>query len=167
MTTNTENMGNAGVPVVEYGFVEPAFVHFDDLDSMGMVHNTRYAVLIERGLTTFWDKHGYTYAHNVPTHPDSFIAVVEFLIQYRAPVLGTGPILVHIWVDRMGTTSVTYGFQVLSADGKTVHAQGHRVHARLDPKTLRTTPWAQDTREIYQALSKPGEANGQADGETR
>ena len=37
----------ASQPTIDYGHVEVLPVHFDDLDPMGMVHNARYAVLIE------------------------------------------------------------------------------------------------------------------------
>lgn len=137
---------------VEYGYTEPTFVHFDDLDSMGMVHNSRYAVMLERALTTFWEQHGYTFARGVPTHPDRFVAVAEYSISYKTPVLGTGGILIHIWVERLGTSSVTYGFRALSADRATVHAEGRRVHIRIDQKTLRPTAWADETRAIYKSL---------------
>ena len=36
---------------VHYGHTEPVPVHFDDLDPMGLVHNARYAVLLERALS--------------------------------------------------------------------------------------------------------------------
>lgn len=137
---------------VEYGYVEPTFVHFDDLDSMGMVHNSRYALMLERALTNFWEQHGYTFANGVPTHPDTFVAVVEYSISYKTPVFGTGGILIHIWVERLGNSSVTYGFRALSADRATVHAEGRRVHVRLDQTTGRAAAWADDTRAIYESL---------------
>lgn len=140
---------------VEYGYLQPTFVHFDDLDSMGMVHNSRYAVMLERALTTFWEQHGYTFRNGSPTHPDTFVAVAEYSISYRIPVFGTGPILVHLWAARIGKSSVTYGFRVLSADKATVHAEGTRVHIRLDPETLRPTPWAEDTLKLYRSLQPP------------
>jgi acyl-CoA thioester hydrolase len=137
---------------VQYGYVEPTFVHFDDLDSMGMVHNARYAVMLERALTAFWEQHGYTFANGAPSHPDASVAVAEYSISYRTPVFGTGGILIHLWVERLGTTSVTYGFRALSADRATTHAEGRRVHIRLDRDTWRPTPWADDTRAIYESL---------------
>ena len=137
---------------VEHGYVNPTFVHFDDLDSMGMVHNARYAVMLERALTTFWEARGYTFRSGVPTHPDTFVAVAEYSISYKVPVFGTGEILIHFWVERLGKTSVTYGFRALSGDRSTVHAQGHRTHIRLDRDTWRPAPWAEDTRAIYESL---------------
>lgn len=139
-------------PTVDYGHLEPVFVHFDDLDSMGMLHNTRYAVLVERALTLFWHRLGYTYHNGAMGHPDASIAVAEFSIKYQAPVLGTGEVGVHLWTERIGATSVSYAFRVQSSDGTTVHAEGRRVHIRFDAATMRPTAWTEDTRARFEAL---------------
>jgi acyl-CoA thioester hydrolase len=136
------------------GHLVPMSVHYDDLDQMGMVHNARYALMLERALNTYWVARNYAYVNGVYTHPDAFIAVAEFTITYRVPVRGIGDIGVQFWVDKFGDSSVVYAYRVLSADGSTVHAEGRRVHIRLDPKTLRPTAWGEDTRAIYESLSK-------------
>jgi acyl-CoA thioester hydrolase len=139
----------------DYGHIEPVFVSFDDLDSMGIVHNTRYAVIVERALTAYWDGLGYTYANRTVGHPDASIAVVEFSIKYKMPVSATGTVGVHFWTTRIGSTSVSYGYRVQSVDGATAHAEGQRVHVRFDPATMRPTPWQDDTRATYESLSGP------------
>lgn len=148
MTTTTQQPE----PGVERGYVEPMTVHFDDLDSMGIVHNTRYAVMLERALGTFWARHGYSYLDGVYTQPDACVAVAEFAISYKTPVRGTGQIGIHFWVERLGETSAVYGYRVLSADGATVHAEGRRVHIRLDEHTLRPTPWSPACRALLEQL---------------
>jgi len=139
-------------PAVEYGHVEPVFVHFDDLDSFSMVHNTRYGVLLERTMTLYWDRLGYTYFNGKTGHPDAVVIVAEFSIRYRVPVMGTGNVAVHFWTEKIGDTSVVYGFRIISMDGETVHAEGNRVHIRFDPATKRPTTWLGETRAIYEKL---------------
>jgi acyl-CoA thioester hydrolase len=142
-------------PALDAGFLNPVFVHFDDLDSQGLVHNSRFAVMLERSLTDFWESQGYTYRADQPRHPDTSVIVAEYSITYRAPVRGTGDIYIHFWVEKLGRTSVVYAFRVLSADKQTVHAQGRRVHIHFDPETLSTAPWADETRAIYGRLMLP------------
>ena len=137
---------------VHIGHVEPVTVHFDDLDAMGMLHNARYAVLLERALSAFWTRHGFTFVNGRPSRPDVFHAVAEYTISYRAPVLGTGQVGVHFWVERLGESSVVYGFRVLSADGETVHAEGRRVNIKVDPATLKPAPWTDEAREVAAGL---------------
>lgn len=140
-------------PAVECGNIERVFVHFDELDALRMLHNARYAVILERSLGAFWEGRGYTNRAGAPTHPDTYVAVAEYSISYKMPDFGTGEVLVNFWVDKVGTSSVVYAFRFTSIDGATVHAEGRRVHIRIDPKTMRPTAWGEDTLAVYQTLT--------------
>src|SRR5262245_55946041 len=158
-----------------YGQVALLSLHFDDLDPMGMVHNARYAVLIERALATFWRHHGHTFRDGRPSTADAFNVVKEFSISYRAPIRGTGDVVVHFWLDHMGRSCGVYSFRLLSPDGATVFAEGCRVVIKLDQETLRPSPWTPETRALAEGLlRRPGHAQSRrhipgrvTDGRTR
>jgi acyl-CoA thioester hydrolase len=137
---------------VEGGTQERVPVYYDDLDAMGIVHNARYAVLLERALDAFWRRHGYTFDNGAFSKPDLCLAVVEFSIAYRTPIRGTGSVDVDLWLDRLGSSSATYAFRVQSVDSTATHAEGRRVHVRLDPETTRPTAWTPPCREIFETL---------------
>jgi acyl-CoA thioester hydrolase len=147
MTITTEE-----ARAVEYGDVVPMPVHFDDLDAMGVLHNSRYAVLVERALTLWWTERGVSFTGGRPTTPDAFNVVREYAITFHRPVRGTGEVNVHFWLDRLGTSSADYRFRVTSTDGATVFAEGRRVNVRLDPATMRPEPWTEQARVIAGAL---------------
>ena len=142
---------------VDYGHVEPIAIYFDDLDAMGIVHNARYAVLLERAVTPYWTERGHYYDHNGPSTPDLVHAVREFSITYHRPIRGAGDVLVHFWLDKLGETSAQYRFRFLSRDGRTCYAEGRRAIVRLDQATLRPTPWSASAREVATSLLKPEE----------
>lgn len=144
------------LPTVEFGHIEPVVVHFDDLDAMGLLHNGRYPVLVERALTPYWTARGHSFDGGRPTSPDMFHAVREFAITYRVPIRGTGRVAVHFWLEHFGDTSAEYGFRFLSAAGDVVHAEGRRAIVRLDPATLRPTPWTDAGRAVAATLMRPG-----------
>lgn len=139
-------------PTVDYGHIEPITVYFDDLDAMGILHNARYAVLLERAVTPYWTARGHFFDHNGPSTPDLFHAVREFHITYLRPIRGAGQVLVHFWLDRLGETSADYGFRFLSPDRKVCYAEGTRAIVRLDPATMRPTTWSESAREVATAL---------------
>jgi acyl-CoA thioester hydrolase len=152
-------MTTATVPfTVDFGHVEFVAVHFDDFDPMGVVHNARYALLLERAMAAFWGSHGHSYVGGQPTTSDSFNVVKEYSITYRMPIVNVGDVAVHIWTDRVGESSGVYGFRVLSADGETIHAEGKRVVVKLDPVTLRPAPWTPESRVIAASLARPTES---------
>jgi len=142
-------------PPAHVGHVQPLVVHFDDLDPMGIVHNARYAVLLERAIAPYWAERGHSFAGGRPTAPDVVHAVREFAITYLMPIRGTGEIAVHFWLDRFGTTGAEYGFRFLSVAHRVVHAEGRRSIVRLDPATMRPTPWTPAGRAVAETLLRP------------
>ncbi|WP_433257762.1 acyl-CoA thioesterase [Streptosporangium sp. CA-135522] len=128
------------------GVHEPVQVHFDDLDAMGLLHNSRYALLVERAISAYWHRLGWSPDPGRSTFKDVFLAVREFKVTYNVPIAGAGEPLVHFWIERMGRTSGVYGFRVLSADRAVVHAEGYRVNVNLDPATIRPTPFSDELR---------------------
>ncbi|MFG1722183.1 acyl-CoA thioesterase [Micromonospora chalcea] len=143
----------------EFGHVAHVPVHFDDLDAMGLLHNARYAVLLERALTPYWAERGVVFRGDVHAAPDVFHAVREFTITYQAPVTGVGTVAVHFWLEHFGTSSAQYAFEFRSVDGATVHARGTRSIVRLDPATLRPTAWTEVGRAIAATLLRPTPAS--------
>ncbi|HEY8371639.1 MAG TPA: thioesterase family protein [Pseudonocardiaceae bacterium] len=135
---------------VPHGVVVPVDVHFDDLDAMGVLHNARYAVLVERALSSYWTSQGLGFGGRLTE--DAFSVVREFTISYLAPVTGPGRLGVHLWIEKLGRTSVRYGFRVLSEDGSVVHAEGRRGQVKLDPQTWRPRPWTDRVREAAAPL---------------
>jgi acyl-CoA thioester hydrolase len=154
---------------VDYGHAEFVPVHFEDLDAMGVVHNARYALLLERGMIAFWSRHGHSFDGGRPTTSDSFNVVREFAITYHQPIRGTGEVTVHFWADRIGQTSTVYGFRLMSRDARTVYAEGRRVVVKVDMTTLAPSPWTPAGRATAESLLRP-QAPGPAtvtSGETR
>ena len=45
-------------PALLHGRLIPVTVHFDDLDALGLLHNARYPLLVERAWTELWQEKG-------------------------------------------------------------------------------------------------------------
>ncbi|MFB8182319.1 acyl-CoA thioesterase [Streptomyces sp. NPDC055966] len=142
-------------PVLSYGRLIPVTVHFDDLDALGLLHNARYPLLVERAWTELWNEHGVRFDGDWHAAGDACNAVRELRISYEAPVTSPGGYAVHLWLDRLGTTGLTYGFRFCSADGTRTYAEGARVLVRLDAGTLRPTPWTDGFRAVGRELLRP------------
>jgi acyl-CoA thioester hydrolase len=140
---------------LEYGHTTLVPVHFDDLDALGVLHNARYAVFVERAMISWWAERGVSFAGGRPTSPDAFNVVREYAITFHAPVRGTGEIAVHFWVEKLGTTSADYRFRCTSADNQILYAEGRRVNIRLDPATMRPIPWTAEGRRLAAELLRP------------
>ena len=136
------------------GVIEPVIVHFEDLDAMGVVHNGRYVLLLERALAAYWTRAGWAFDPASPGFKDVFFVVREFAITYHVPITRVGPVRVQLWLDHLGSTSAVYGFRVLSADETVTYAEGRRVQVRLDPGTLRPAAIGPELRAACRPLER-------------
>ena len=136
------------------GVIEQVQVHFDDLDAMGVVHNGRYVLLLERAIAAYWARAGWAFDPASPGFKDVFFVVREFAITYHVPITRVGPVHVQLWLDHLGNTSAVYGFRVLSADETVTYAEGRRVQVRLDPGTLRPAVIGPELREACRPLER-------------
>lgn len=74
-------------PALSYGRLIPATVHFDDLDALGLLHNARYPVMVERAWAELWQGYGFGgYEGDWEAAGDFCNAVRELRIGYEAPV---------------------------------------------------------------------------------
>ncbi|MEU3031768.1 acyl-CoA thioesterase [Streptomyces incarnatus] len=144
-------------PAVSYGRLIPVTVHFDDLDALGLLHNARYPLLVERAWTELWHEHGIRFDGDWVAAGDACNAVRELRIGYEAPVTSPGRYAVHLWLERLGNTGLTYGFRFCSADGAATYARGERVLVRLDATTLRPAPWSDGFRAVARELLRPAD----------
>ncbi|BBC38045.1 uncharacterized protein SGFS_093390 [Streptomyces graminofaciens] len=144
-------------PAVAYGRLVPVAVHFDDLDALGMLHNARYPLMVERAWTQHWRERGWGFDGDWTAAGDFCNAVKELRISYEAPVTSPGAYATHLWLERLGTTGLTYGFRFCSADGSVTYAHGTRVLVRLDAGTLRPAPWSERFRTVGRELLRPAD----------
>lgn len=122
-------------------------VYFDDLDAFQILHNARYVLLIERTIGSFWKHLGWHGVLGDPSAPDQSHLVRANHISYERPVTGVGEVRVRIWVEKLGTSSLTFGFRVLPLDQDLDYATGSRVLVRVDPETRKPVPWTDRIRE--------------------
>jgi acyl-CoA thioester hydrolase len=82
-----------------------------------------------------------------PDSPDRFHLVRANSIEYLGPVRGEQEVRVRVWVEKLGRTSLTFGFRLMPMDEDRDCARGSRVVVRVDPETFEPTPWTDEMRE--------------------
>lgn len=135
-------------------FIYHSPVHFDELDPMQMLHNSRFSAHVERAITAFYLTTGRRWETDVRNNPDQFHVVRELRIEYLNPVIGPQTIRIDVWVERLGTTSCVYGFLCSTEDGRTAFARGERTIVKIDPASKRPAPWSDFFRSHHAALAK-------------
>jgi acyl-CoA thioester hydrolase len=83
-----------------------ANLYFEDLDAMGVVHNGRYATLLERALAGYWTRAGWPYDPGQPRFAEVLFAVREFAITYHQAITRVGIVRVRFCWRRTKRTHV-------------------------------------------------------------
>jgi acyl-CoA thioester hydrolase len=90
---------------------KPLYVHretiwFDELDMLGVMHNARYAIHVERAMTAWY--------HSLPdTDPSDVLVVVkQYEIEFIRPFTEErADLTVEISLERRGRTSAVFSFR--------------------------------------------------------
>ncbi|MGA9521311.1 MAG: thioesterase family protein [Myxococcaceae bacterium] len=122
-------------------------VYFDDLDAYQILHNARYLLYFERTVGSFWRHLGWGGLLDAQNNPDQFHLVRANYVEYLRPVVGVTEVRVRVWVEKLGRTSLTFGFCLLPLDEDLPYSTGTRTIVRVDPKTRRPTEWTASIRE--------------------
>ncbi|XVV15016.1 acyl-CoA thioesterase [Actinoplanes sp. CA-131856] len=139
---------------IEYGAVQPVEVYYDQLDAARTLYHGEYVRLVDRAATAYWESQGYHHDVDEP-EAETFILVRDFSITFDRPIRSYGPVLIHLWIERIGTTSYVMGFRVLSASGPEEYAHGSRVLVSIDPATMRPAPITGRSLEDLRKLLRP------------
>jgi len=134
-----------------FSWLSPVF--FDELDLNGALHNSRFAVHVERAQSALFEQLGRSWTHLAERDPDLRYVVRELHVEFLAPLQSPGALLVELTAGQLGETSATYLFRCANpADGQTI-AHGHRVIVKVD-QAGRPAPWSPWYRQIFRTLAE-------------
>jgi len=78
----------------------------------------------------------------------------DYCLEVLAPAKDAGTARVELWVNDLDDYTCTYGFLVLSEDGRVPFARGERTVVNIDPASHRPQKWSSDFRESHEDLRK-------------
>ena len=131
------------------GWLSPVF--FDELDVNGNLHNSRFAVHVERAQSALFEQLGRGWTSYAERDPDLRYVVRELFIEFLAPLESPGALLVELSAGKLGRTSATYRFRCARPDDGLTLAEGHRVIIKIDDNG-RPAPWSDWYRETFESL---------------
>jgi acyl-CoA thioester hydrolase len=133
-------------------FVSIQRVYWDQLDLLGVLHNSAYLLLFERARTEFWRSLGISGYGDEKLDWPYLVARNE--VNYRSPITSEQDVRVGVWVAKLGGSSITFGHDVLREDG-TLAADGSTVIVRIDAQTQRPVRWSPGFRGMVARFLKP------------
>ncbi|TXH32723.1 MAG: acyl-CoA thioesterase, partial [Actinobacteria bacterium] len=121
-------------------------VFFDEMDPLGVMHNSRFAVHVERAQTALFEHLGYGWTDLSQRHEGIVYVVRDMAMEFTAPVSSPGVMRVEVVALRLGRTSATWGYRCTCGDVPV--ANGTRVVVKVDG-SARPVPWTDSFRTLF------------------
>jgi acyl-CoA thioester hydrolase len=130
---------NAPVPL----FITPMDVRWQDLDAYRHVNNANYLVYLQEArLQWLRTLPGSWY------HEESAPVMAHSEINYRLPIEWPADIQIELFVNRLGTSSMTVGHRIVNSEDATkIHADGSVTMVWINTKTGRPVALPQVIRD--------------------
>jgi acyl-CoA thioester hydrolase len=114
----------------------PMSVRWRDMDAMGHVNNAKYISYLEEARVRWMlDVPGASMTDRIAP------VVAATNVNFRAPIVWPNDIVVELFVERLGNSSVTIGHRILDQKEESVlYSDGNVVVVWMDTQTGRSVP---------------------------
>ena len=121
----------------------PIELRWRDLDAFNHVNNSNFMTYLEEARIRWFESLGE------PWLTETFAPLLAAVqMNYRMPIPYPARVVVELFADRVGTTSVTIGHRIAAEDGTILYADGHVVMVWIDRATGRPTPLPEAVRRV-------------------
>jgi len=124
-------------------FQLPIPLRWRDLDAFNHVNNANFLTYLEEARIRWFASLGKPWVTETIA---PLLAAVQ--INYRLPIPYPGEVMVELFADRVGNTSITIGHRIVSADGAMLYADGHVVMVWIDRTSGRPVPLPDSVRAV-------------------
>jgi acyl-CoA thioester hydrolase len=122
-------------------FRMPIELRWRDLDAFNHVNNSNFMTYLEEARIRWFESLGEEWVTDA-TAP--LLAAVQ--MNYRVPIPYPSSVVVELFAERIGNTSVTIAHRIVSEDGTVLFADGHVVMVWIDRANGRPTPLPETVR---------------------
>ena len=127
------------------------FVRWDDIDAFGHVNNAKYLTFAQEARFQ-WSYYQYASQNQKPTLVEMVVARAE--VDFIAPIYEGGRFYdVTLWVESIGNSSFTLGYEVLGDNG-VVHARVKTVQVAVSMETKKSRPLSDEERAFLNSYLK-------------
>lgn len=108
-------------------FRMPLQLRWRDLDAFNHVNNSTFLTYLEEARIRWFESIGEDW---VTDEFAPLLAAVQ--LNYRQPIPYPADVVVELYTDRVGTSSITIGHAIASADGAALYCDGNVVAVWID-----------------------------------
>jgi len=116
-----------------YRFKDTVRVRFAETDAQGVVWNGNYLIYFDVAMTEYLRTMGLAYQEAVGEGLEFVLA--RFAIDYKAPAAFDDPVETHTGIERIGNSSIVFGFEMYNRDNGLLLTRGEAVYVMIDRRT--------------------------------
>lgn len=131
-------------PIVEM----PLRVRYHECDGQGIVFNANYLAYVDMAM--FEVEKALFGSHEAALDSGVDVVVAESNLRYRAPCRYDDELVVAVYLNHLGTTSLIIDFEI--SRGGDLCTEVKTRYVFVDPKTLKKAAPPASVREVYAAL---------------
>ena len=134
-----------------FSFTHPATVRYAETDQMGVCHHANFLLYLEDARTAMMAARAVPYGELEKTGIG--LPVRQVQVRYKSPAFYEDQLLVEVWIERMRSASVTFGYEIRRETGgsATVLATAEIELACMDMATRRPRIFPAALREAFSA----------------
>lgn len=122
----------------DFRFAFQKRVRFAEIDAQAVIFNARYLEYFDIGLVEYWRAAGMYETVGLIGGPEFHVA--KALVEFKAPILLDELIDICVRCQRVGTSSLTFAFELHGAGAEDLRATGEEVHVHVAEVRGRPAP---------------------------
>ena len=139
----------------DFTFAFPKRVRYAEIDAQTVLFNSRYLEYFDIGIVEYWRAVGlYEKMHMAGGGPEFHVA--KAVVEFRAPILLDEMVDICVRCARIGTSSMTFAFELHGAGRDDLRATGEEVQvhvAEVRGAPAPVTEWIVQMFEAYEGRS--------------
>ena len=122
----------------DFKFHHDIRVRFADTDLQAIVFNANYLTYYDVAWTEYFRKIGFEWKDLLALGIDTVLA--RTVMEFKSPARFDEVLEIHTRIARVGTTSLTFQFEIYPAGEERIIGSANSLYVCVDPKTLKSTP---------------------------
>ncbi len=112
--TSQPGRGPVSHPDRPNAYTHPATVRYAETDQMGICHHANFLLFLEDARTAMMADRGIPYGKLEKTGIG--LPVRQVHVRYKSPAFYEDRLLVEVWIERLRSASVTFGYEITRLD---------------------------------------------------
>ena len=132
-------------------YTHHATVRYSETDQMGICHHANFLLFLEDARTAMMAAAGVPYSEVEKAGVG--LPVRQVQLRYKSPAFYEDQLLVEVWIERIRSASVTFGYEITRVDSgePTILATSEIELACMDMQTRRPRIFPKELRAAFEA----------------